>query len=124
MSDETIKTEEHSTPKRLEGRKLFYDFMKHMTTLSTGSIILLVVLVEKLFPNPSLKWLMVVVFSLFILCTISALLSMFMLAMTVFVSGDISDTEAKMGVRSVFTAIAFFLLGLLALIVFASINMY
>ena len=43
-----------------ESWKLQYDIYKHLTTLSTGSILLLITFLEKLFARPIWKWLVIV----------------------------------------------------------------
>jgi hypothetical protein len=41
----------------LERVKLELDYVKHIATLSSGSLLLLVTLAEKVFPNAQAKWL-------------------------------------------------------------------
>lgn len=56
----------------LETAKAQIDYCKHMTTLSTGSIILLATFMEKLFANPCWKPLVVVSFIGFLLSVVSS----------------------------------------------------
>ena len=105
-----------------EGGKLLFDLMKHLTTLSTGSIVLLVVFVEKLFPNPSFKWLIVVVLSSLILSTINSLLAMFVIVGNVKIRGSRNGFKQNIGVGAFWAAAGFFLLGLIVLVVFAILN--
>jgi len=49
-----MKTEKDSEKADQEGEKLYFDSMKHLTTLSTGSVLLLVTFLEKLFSSP--RW--------------------------------------------------------------------
>jgi|SRR5712691_10655838 len=44
----------------IESQKLILDYLKHLTTLSTGSIVLLVAFLEKIFLQPKLKFLVVI----------------------------------------------------------------
>lgn len=44
---------------RIERYKLMTDYLKHLTTLSTGSILLLAAFLEKIFHNPAWKFLVV-----------------------------------------------------------------
>lgn len=60
----------------LEGQKLFFEALKHLTTLSTGSILLIVTFVEKLFVEPQWKSLIPITLIAFVLSTIAALVSM------------------------------------------------
>lgn len=40
---------------RIDGFKMFFDLLKQVATLSTGSVILVATLVERLFPQPKAK---------------------------------------------------------------------
>ena len=102
-----------------ESGKLLFDLMKHLTTLSTGSIVLLVVFVEKLFPNPSFKWFIVVVLSSLILSTISSLLTMFVIVVGAKAGNDFKQ---KIGVGAFWAAAGFCLLGFIVLVAFAILN--
>jgi hypothetical protein len=42
-----------------EQAKLTSDYLKHLTTLSTGSILLITTFLEKLFPHPHWRWAMI-----------------------------------------------------------------
>jgi hypothetical protein len=55
-----VKSEVH--PSFMEFHKAFYDYLKHLSTLSTGSIVLLGAFLEKLFSQP--KWRTLVVISI------------------------------------------------------------
>ena len=59
-----------------EGGKLFFDLMKHLTTLSTGSLLLLVAFLEKLFPNPCCRWMIISVLCSLLLSVLGSLLAM------------------------------------------------
>jgi len=47
-----MKTTENSNQLDIESTKQITDYLKHITTLSTGSIVLLVAFLEKLFSKP------------------------------------------------------------------------
>jgi hypothetical protein len=106
-----------------ESWKLRYDTYKHLTTLSTGSILLLVTFLEKLFVRPTWKGLVIVAFCLFV---ITVLASLVVMNITVgFIREiEIEKRDEKQG--GVFVAIALisFLLGISSLIVFAVKNLY
>jgi hypothetical protein len=55
-----------------EGLRLNYDTFKHLTTLSTGSILILVTFLEKLFLNPHWKILVAMAFVCFIVTNLSS----------------------------------------------------
>ncbi|MDQ3847399.1 MAG: hypothetical protein M3261_00410, partial [Thermoproteota archaeon] len=64
----------------VEGQKLVYDTFKHLTTINTGSILLLVAFIEKLFTNPRWKVLITVAFISFIISTVCSIFMMIMIA--------------------------------------------
>ena len=55
-----------------EHQKVFHDYLKHLTTLSTGSIVLLAAFLEKLFIQRMWKVLVALSFVAFILSVIAA----------------------------------------------------
>ncbi len=55
MGDAGKKHERH-----LEARKLIHDYLKHLATLSTGSILLIVTFLEKISAQPRWTWLVAV----------------------------------------------------------------
>lgn len=108
---------------REESWKLRYDTYKHLTTLSTGSILLLVTFLEKLFTKPQWKWLVIASFCSFVVTTLASLIVMNTLA------GFIREMELKkndeiLGNVYVVIALASFLLGITSLIIFAVKNLY
>jgi hypothetical protein len=66
-----------------ESYKLVYDFFKHVTTLSTGSILLLVAFLERIFHNPVAKGLVAVALASFIVATLCSLLDMYIIAIRI-----------------------------------------
>ena|SRR2546425_10985848 len=98
---------------RTEGAKLMFESIKHLTTLSTGSILVLVALLEKVFKNPHWKALMVIAFACF---TLSMLASV---RLMVFLSGHVGRRGESMqpgipfyvtGIWSFFVAVVCFVL--------------
>ncbi len=71
---------------KTEGIKQLYDSLKHMTTLSTGSLLLVVTFLEKLFTNPEWKF------------TVTA--SLLLLVVTIFLSVS-GMFFASLGVRDI-----------------------
>ena len=61
-----------------EQYKVFYDFFKHLTTLSTGSILLLATLLKDLFKSPEWSPLVAVSFVCFTLTILGSVVSMLM----------------------------------------------
>jgi hypothetical protein len=73
MSDELRNPQNLPEPANFtEGSKLLHDTFKNITTLSTGSILLLVTFVERLFTNPQGKLLIGIAFAGFIVAMLSA----------------------------------------------------
>lgn len=73
MSDENLKTEWNE----LEIYKLEFEYLKHLTTICTGSILLIVAFLEKLFLQPKWKTLIALALIFFVisisLCAFSQL---------------------------------------------------
>ena len=109
---------------REEGSKLYYDVMKHLTTLSTGSILLLVTFLEKLFVNPKWRLLIAVTLVFFILSIITGFMSMIHSAYFIRKLGNV-DEDIKRADKRIFYFSAFsFILAIICLAVFALRNLY
>jgi|GEM_PF-2398080 len=105
-----------------EGWKLQYDIYKHLTTLSTGSILLLITFLEKLFSRPSYKWLVPLA-----LCSLFASIFFSFFVMNILAS-YVRDMGAdkrfiKRNMVIIFISLGLFLLGIISLIVFAVVNL-
>ncbi|MCD9554613.1 hypothetical protein GLP31_19295 [Photobacterium carnosum] len=61
----------------LEQQKVTLNYIKHLTTLCTGSILLLALLLEKFFTSPHVSWLVTVVFGCFLTAVLFLSLSAF-----------------------------------------------
>jgi hypothetical protein len=61
----------------IEVNKLYYDFLKHLATLSTGSIVILASIIGSVFKNPEWVMLVVYVFVLLSISIVSSALGMF-----------------------------------------------
>lgn len=111
-----------------EGWKLHYDAVKHITTLCTGSILILVTFLEKLFTNPSWKWLVSVTFGLLLFSIIGSLYAMMHIASAVRDVTHVAAYSREGGERAIliFTILSYvgFICGIISLIVFAIRNLY
>jgi ABC-type Fe3+-siderophore transport system permease subunit len=106
-----------------ESWKLRYDTYKHLTTLSTGSILLLVTFLEKLFVRPIWKGLVIASFCLFLINILASLIVMNF--MGAFIREmDIEKKDENKSLIFVGIALATFLSGVISLIIFAVINLY
>lgn len=123
MSSDNIASSDN-TPLQ-ESEKLFFDSMKHLTTLSTGSILLLVTFLEKFFKErPEWKTLVVLALGSFVLSILCAVSSMFQSANFVKYSGKVVTVAYWVKDFAHWAALVTFVLGLVCLILFALKNLY
>jgi F0F1-type ATP synthase membrane subunit c/vacuolar-type H+-ATPase subunit K len=105
-----------------ESWKLQYDIYKHLTTLSTGSILLLITFLEKLFTRPTWKWLVPVA-----LCCLLASILVSFVVMNLMASQvremEVDQRFVKRNLIVIIIALSTFLLGIFSLIVFAVKNL-
>jgi hypothetical protein len=107
-----------------EGRKLVYDAIKHLTTLSTGSILLLVAFLEKFFKEPEWKGLVAASLICFILSTIGSFIAMLVLSSAVKKYGNVDELEVNVGAGAMLFSIISFIIGIICFVVFALKNFY
>ena len=105
-----------------ESIKLIYDLFKHITTLATGIILILVTFLEKLFQNPSGKFLVSISFVCFIISIFSALVTMAFMAQGVADLGELDEFDSKIGRWTFLATIGSFVLGIVCFVIFALIN--
>lgn len=55
--DPKVEEEIERAKQYVEAQKVVFDYVKHITTLGTGSVLLLALLLEKFFQHPHWKWL-------------------------------------------------------------------
>lgn len=95
---------------RTERYKLVYDFLKHLTTLSSGSILAIVALAEKFFnDSASQVWLL---FAIVLFIVSIALTSISMLALAVNVGGKLDSHDSKLFINCSSASIGMFILAL------------
>ena len=110
----------------LEVLKLDYQTYKHLTTLSTGSILLIVTLLDKLFDNP--EWIGLAILSIcsFFVCVVASVSAMFFTSMLiqklVVIHEDITPGYTLFAFIIVWLASGGFLLGIGSLVAFAFPN--
>ncbi|MFN2393643.1 MAG: hypothetical protein ABR566_16970, partial [Pyrinomonadaceae bacterium] len=102
-----------------ESIKIIYDLFKHITTLATGILLILITFLEKLFQNPSVKSLVSISFVCFIISIISALVTMAILAQGVADLGELDELENRIGRWSFLITIGFFVIGIISFMIFA-----
>ena len=105
-----------------ESWKLQYDIYKHLTTLSTGSILLLITFLDKLFAQPVWKGLVIVA-----LCSLFASILLSFVVMNLMASQvremEVDQRFVKRNLAVIIIALSTFSLGIVSLIFFAVKNL-
>lgn len=117
-TDYTISQKAHE-----ESWKLRHDTYKHLTTLNTGSILLLVTFLEKIFTRPIGKLLVIMTFGSFLVSILASFMVMNIITSLVR-DMEASETEDSINTVIIWVALASFLVGILCLVIFASVNLY
>lgn len=112
-----------------ESVKLRHNTFKHLTTLNTAFILLLVTFLEKLFSNQNLKFLVAIPLLLFILSTVISFVFMIVLSVYMRQTSFLTKSEEKtwMEGRSVMFSVLSFILfisGIICIALFALINLF
>jgi hypothetical protein len=107
-----------------ESLKLYYDVYKHLTTLSTGAIVILVALLEKVFVNPKWRALVVAAFCFFLLTILGSLQTMMVCAHDVRYGSSARNELLVFRLWTALLCLLCFVLGVLSLVVFATKNLY
>jgi len=105
-----------------ESWKLQYDIYKHLTTLSTGSILLLITFLEKLFAKPIWKELVVVA----LCCLFASILTSFIVMNLMASQVREMEVDQRFVTRNlivIILALGTFCLGIIFLIIFAVKNL-
>ena len=108
----------------IESWKHFYDFYKHLTTISTGAILLMVTFLEKLFVQPEWRILVGVSFICFMIAVIGCVIGMHSIARTLNEGGNLTDVEQVIHFYSHVIVAFSFLVGVCALMSFGVKNFY
>jgi hypothetical protein len=121
MKGETAM-EEPKDKQKLEGFKLDHDTYKHLTTLSTGAILILATFLEKFFQQPKYKFLVGVTLVSLIISTIGSVFAMVGISDEVTTWKDSASFKIK-GLIIV-SSYGGFLLGMASFVVFTLMNFY
>lgn len=107
-----------------ERMKSLYDLNKHVTTLSTGTLLLMAGLFEKVFKEPVLKPLAALSFFLFgavVVCSVISMLGLSLYSPRTFQTpGDPVD----LGIKALVTALILFIVAIVVFTGFALANLY
>ncbi len=106
-----------------EGYRLFHDTFKHLTTLSTGSILLLVTFLDKLVKSPHWHALVPISVLGFLVSVLTSVPVLFAYASLNFQDPEVKMVAEKWGGRAVIAAVGGFLVGVFALAIFAVRNL-
>jgi len=119
MTTQSLSSEE------LEGFKLLHDTFKHLTTLSTGSILLLSTFLKDIFKSPEWSWLVAVSIIFFLASTIASVIVMIAFGDTVYNKGGSLSVPGLERIAGPCVAVSWatFLLGMVALVVFSLKNL-
>jgi lipid-A-disaccharide synthase-like uncharacterized protein len=106
----------------LEYHKALLDYLKHITTLSTGSIILIATFLEKIFQKPMWKAAVVVSLIGFMVSTLFATIAYTIGLIFEFPKQETPGNLAALGMLSLILTWLGFLVGILSLAIFALRN--
>lgn len=112
---------------KVESHKLVYDFQKHLTTLSAGSALLVITLVEKLFPKPEGTWMIAVALCGFLGSLLCGLAAMAMIGMNVGKTtsdGSFPEEDASTFIYAGGFGAGSFFLGIFSTVMFALKNFF
>jgi hypothetical protein len=107
---------------RTEGNKLLHETMKQLVTISSGSILIMIALLEKLFTVPRWKGLVAVSFLSFLLCIIASLTMMRAISLNVGAAYTRNFQPTERPARRL--AIGSFLVAVAALVAFVLRNLF
>lgn len=115
----------HPPTHQMERYKLLTDYLKHLTTLSTGSILLLAAFLEKIFHNPSYKSFVVLSLTGFMISVVASIIA-HTYAIIDFPGDEptFRREQANIGSYALLIAWLGFLVGVACLTIFAMINLF
>lgn len=105
-----------------ESLKLGYDLFKHITTLSTGTLLILITFLERLFQNPTWKFLVSISFTSLVFVIVLSLVLMFLIAGGIGEFGELQEREYKINRWIFIFTIGFFVVGIISFVAFALVN--
>jgi len=108
----------------IEFHKAFFDYLKHITTLSTGSVILLAAFLEKLFVQPKWKFLVAVALVGFMLSVVASVIVHSMMIINFEPGEEPTDKETMALVTILIGAWLGFLIGIVSLTIFSIKNLF
>jgi hypothetical protein len=115
-------TENSKTAHFFEAQKLGYDAVKHLTTLSSGTIVILATFLKDFYPTPEWNFLLPFIYGCFMLSILSSIIMMGLLVKAIKDKPNPSDKIKKCGEICFWIGVTCFLIGYLLLSLFAIKN--
>lgn len=103
--------------------KLMYDLNKHLTTLATGTLLLMAGLFGQVFKTPVGKPLAAGAFVLFASCVVCCVFAMFGFAMYSRSTFNTTEDPVDFGVKAFLIALILFVLAIVTFVAFALLNL-
>jgi hypothetical protein len=110
------------TRQYVEAQKVTFDYVKHVTALDTGSIIVMTVLLEKFFKVPEWSFLIPITFVGFIMSIAALTLTSFGIILSIRTPDKISKSLADFTSLTFIAGIIFFFIGIIAISLLAIKN--
>lgn len=110
----------------IEHNRVVAEYLRHLTTLSTGSIILLSAFLEKLFPHPSWKGLVAVSLISFMLSIVASIVGYTVIiasSSSLVSKSQVSEKERNVGAFGIIITWLGFLIGIISFTIFAVKNL-
>ncbi len=121
---QVINEDEIDLEAEFESQKLSYDAFKHLTTLSTGSILLLATFLKDLFSKPVHKEFIFWIFLSFVVSVMGSVLMMFVVAYAVNNKGELNGKPSQITAGIGFTCSFIpFITGIILFVIFTLFNL-
>jgi hypothetical protein len=121
MKQNTNDEQEHAK-QYLEAQKVALDYVKHITALDTGSILLMTVLLEKFFKAPTWSFLIPISFVSFLISALALTLTAFGILLSIRTPSNVSVGVARFTSWSFILGIFGFLIGIVCVSLLAVKN--
>lgn len=108
---------------QIEAQKALLDYCKHLTTLSTGSIVIVAGFIEKVFPSPQWKLLTAISLICFMISILGAIIEHTVLLINFPPKLKLKLWTGVLGGMGLFLAWGGFLIGIFSLAIFAVKNL-